>query len=249
MTPCASAAASAVSTDATHPCGVATQASPVNKTRRHTNCPYGNNTNKLTVARAGSGAGVVRRSTRGEDVTKGVTKLPRTELHRIAQLALAVVPLARRQDLHGSAPVRVRPVALVLGLEIVADEDVFHPSAVFLVAGRVPRVRDERLETRAPRLLRDRRRERQRGRRGGFRGWTRGRREGRRRARPVVRIRRLLHGARGVELPGEGHVRGRGVRVVQDGCHAVAVAAGVVPGVETLAAFFGDCRRDGAEAR
>ena len=57
----------------------------------------------------------------------------------------------------------------------------------------------------------------------------------------MVRIRRLLHGARGVELPGEGHVRGRGVRVVQDGCHAVAVAAGVVPDVETLAAFFGDC--------
>ena len=95
MTPCASAAASAVSTDATHPCGVATQASPVNKTRRQSNCPYGN-TNKLTVAGAGSGAGVVRRSARGEDVTKGVTKLPRAELHRIAQLALAVVPLARR---------------------------------------------------------------------------------------------------------------------------------------------------------
>ena len=95
MTPCASAAASAVSTDATHPCGVATQASPVNKTRRQYNCPYGN-TNKLTVAGAGSGAGVVRRSARGEDVTKGVTKLPRAELHRIAQLALAVVPLARR---------------------------------------------------------------------------------------------------------------------------------------------------------
>ena len=84
MPPCASAAASAVSTDATHPCGVATQASPVNKTlTRQSNCPYGN-ANKLTVAGAGSGAGVVRRLARGEDVTKGVTKLPRAELHGIA---------------------------------------------------------------------------------------------------------------------------------------------------------------------
>ena len=57
----------------------------------------------------------------------------------------------------------------------------------------------------------------------------------------MVRIRRLLHGARGVELPGESDVRGRGVRVVQNGRDPVAVAAGVVPGVEALAAFFGDC--------